>query len=98
MGELTSTEDDANLNFVAIIEEFPGVAGLGFKVVLADLRRNLNLFQFGCVLVLAGEPFLLLRLEAEFSVVEDLADGRIGIGCDAIEVEAVAHREVIGCA
>ena len=92
MGELTSTEDDANLNFVAIIEEFPGVAGLGFKVVLSDLRGDLNLFKLSRVLIFAGQSVLLLLLKAEFSVVEDFADGRVGVRGNAIEIKAIADR------
>ena len=88
---MAAPEDDANLDFVAIFDELPGMAGLGFKVVLSDLRGDLNLFKLSRVLIFAGQSVLLLLLKAEFSVVEDFADRRIGVGGDAIEVKVVTH-------
>lgn len=91
MAHLTASEDDTNLDFVTLIQELMGFAGLCFQVMLADDGRELYLLKFAGFMILAGNPVLLLLLKAEFSVIEDFADRRIGVRGDAIEIKTVAN-------
>lgn len=96
VGQLAATEDDADFDFVAVLDEPTCMAGFRVEVVLADLRGELNLFQLRGLLILAGFLRGFLLLETEFSVVHDFADGRVGLRGDAVEVEPILDRQIIG--
>jgi len=53
-----------------------------------DARAHLDLLDLDGLLLLAGLGGLLLRLILVFAVVEDLADGGLGIGRNLDQVEA----------
>ena len=96
VGQLAAAEDDANLDFVSLLDELPGLLGLGLEVVLTDLRGQLHLLHLVALALLALASLLLLLLEAEASVVKDLAHGRVGVRGDAIEVHLVGHGKAVG--
>src|SRR3546814_5434313 len=60
---------------------------LGLIVVIIDVGTHLDLFDVLRLLRLAGLVGLFLRLVFEFADIEELGDGRIGVGRDLDEVE-----------
>lgn len=98
MGHLSSLQDDADVDLVAVIKEIDGMLGFGAQVMLADRDVELDLLQLGRLGVLPLGPIGFLLLEAILSVIEYLADRRIGLGGDAEEVERIAGGQLIGLA
>lgn len=87
----SSLDEDGDLDFHAFAEELD--SGLGFRLQIVLVRRGgeTDFLDDGLLLVLLGFSFLLTLLEFELAVVDDLADGRMGLRADAIEVELHVH-------
>ncbi len=87
----TTTELEAQLHFIAMIEEFLGVAELGHKIIRLDADSE---FDF---LDLAGRRFavrmLLLFLVHILAEIHDAAHGRNGRGRNLHEIEIKLDRE-----
>src|SRR5689334_3644958 len=92
MGHLAPAEHDRHLDLVARLEEALDVALLGVVVVLRDLRPELDLPDGDLLLVLARGLLLLRLLVLVLRVVEDAADGRLGVGRHLDEVEVALLR------
>jgi hypothetical protein len=82
-----SAEAQRDLDLVALVEKPLHGAHFHVVVVIVDHRTELDLLDFDDVLSLAGLCRLLLRLEFEFAVIQDLADGRDRIRRDLDEIE-----------
>ena len=70
------------------------MALLGVVIVLRDLRPELDLADVDLRLVLARGLLLLDLLVLVLRVVEDAADGRLGLGSDLDEVEVPLLRDL----
>ena len=92
MGHLAAAEHDRHLDLVARLEEALDVALLGVVVVLRDLRPELDLPDVDLLLVLARGLLLLDLLVLVLRVVQDAADGRLGVGRDLDQVEVALLR------
>ena len=78
-----TSESHEDLHFGAVLQEAEDALGLLFDVVIGDLRREADFFEFaGCLRCLSGflGPFGLV--EFEFSVVHHSDNGRILVGTD----------------
>src|SRR5579862_2908996 len=89
---LAAPEHDRDLDLRALVQEALDVALLGLVVVLADLRSELDLLDVDLGLVLARGLRLLLLLVPVLAVVHDPHDGRVGLGRDFDEIEALPVR------
>ncbi len=87
MGQLTSTEQHRDLDFVPLLEELVRPLGLRLEIVLADLRPEANLFQLNDFLMLASLTLLLRLLVLEATVVEQATDRRDDVGSDFDEIQ-----------
>ena len=93
MRDLTAAEHDRDLDLVLGAQEALDMALLGGVVVRRDLRAELDLPHVDLLLVLLGLLGLLRLLVLVLRVVEDAADGRLGLGRDLDEVELLALRD-----
>ena len=98
MGHFAAFEDDADVDFVSVFDELFGFLGLGLDVVLPNGDVELDFLELGLLRVLLEFAILLLLLETVFAVVEDLADGRVGVRGDAEQVEVISGGEGVGLA
>ena len=98
VGHLTTAEHDRDLDARALLEEADHVALLGLVVADVDLGTELHLLDLDLGLVLARRLGLAVLLVLELLVVEHLADGRIGVGRDLHEVEALVACDAQGVA
>ncbi len=80
MGEFAAAETQRHLDLVAFLEEAVHGLGLDLIVVDVDVRPELDLLDLHDLLPLARLGLLLLLLELVFAIVEDLADGGVGVG------------------
>ncbi len=96
VGDLAAAEEDGDLDLVAALEELLDEAGLEVDVVGADLGLEADLAEEGLLLVLVGVALLLGLLVLELAVVEEAADGGVGVGGDLDEVEAAVLGELEG--
>ena len=87
MRHLAAAEAQGHLDLVAFLEEPRNRAHLHVVVVIVDARAHLDLFDLDDLLTLAGLGGFLLLLVLEFAIVEDLADGRLGVGRNLHEIE-----------
>ena len=74
MCDLSPTENDRDLDFVAVIKELSDGARLEFQVVVIDLRPQAHALELGDLLILLGFPLLLCLLILELAVIKDTAD------------------------
>jgi hypothetical protein len=84
----TTAEAQGDLHLVAFFEEAGHGLGLHLVVVDVDVRAELDLLELDHLLPLARLVLLLLLLELELAIVQDLADGRIGVRNDFHQVQA----------
>src|SRR5918995_514818 len=93
-GGALSRPRDKNLTLTlsAALEEAFDMAALGLVVVLGDLRPELDLADVDLLLVLARGLQLLVLLVLVLRVVQDAADGRLGVRRHLDEVEVAVHR------
>ena len=95
MGHFTAFEDDADIDFVTILQELTAFLCFGLQVVHANLHVDLDFLE------LSGLGFTLVFLfgfflfKSVFAVVEDFAHGRVGVRGNAEEVEVVTGGELI---
>ena len=82
-----SAEEDCGFHFGAFLEEFPGVLQFELEVVLVGIGAETDFLEDN----LSGVRFHLLRLLALlvqiFLIVQDLADGGIGLGADLHQIK-----------
>src|SRR5215208_4741038 len=90
VGHLAAAEHDRDLDLVARLQEALDVALLGVVVMLRDLRPELDLPDVDLLLVLARGLLLLGLLVLVLRVVQDTADGRLGLGGDFHQVQLAA--------
>ena len=76
ISEFAATENNGKLDLVGSLEKLYRVTLLELKIVLSDLRSQLDFFDLDCVLLLLGLALAFVRFVLEFSVVYDAADGR----------------------
>lgn len=91
-----ATEDDAELHFVSFGKELACVARLEVDVVRIRSRVKSHLLQLLLMLVLSLILFPLLLLVPEFSVINDLANGRIRLRGDLDKIELPLHCQLKG--
>jgi hypothetical protein len=77
---LAAAEAHGDLHLVAFAEELDDLLHLGVVIVVVDVRTHLDLLDLLRLLALALRVGLLLRLVFEAADVEELGDGRIGVG------------------
>ena len=91
---LTAAEAHSDLDAVAFLEELDRAAHFGVQVIGVDAGRHTDLFDLHDALIFLCFLFPFELVEAELSVVHDLADGRNGVGRDLDEVKLLflCHR------
>ena len=82
MRHLAAAEADADLDAVAVVQEFLSGLDLGVEVIGIDAGTHADFLDLHDPLVLLGFLLPLLLIEAEFGIVHDLADGRGRVGRD----------------
>ena len=87
VGHFTTTEPQGHLHFVAIFKEPFHIAHLHILVVNIDVRSQFDLFDLDDLLLLPRLVLLFLFLVLVFTVVEDLCDGRVGVGRNFYEIK-----------
>ncbi len=88
VGQLTALEPDCQLDFVAFLQESAHHLGAVVDVMFIDLGAEPDFLEDYLLLALASISFLLGLVVLELTIVHQLADRRILIGCDLYEVEA----------
>lgn len=86
MGHFASPEPQCHLHLIAIFKEAFHVAHLHIVVMTIDVWAQLDLFDFDDLLLFPRLVLLFLLLVLVFTVVEDLGDGRVGIGRNFYEI------------
>ena len=89
MGHLTAAEADRDFDAVAVGDELLGVLELRVEVTDINTGRHPDLLDLHHVLILPGFLFLLALLEAELSVVHQLAHRRHSLGRDLDQIQAL---------
>ena len=97
MRHFAAAEAQGDLHLVAFLEEAVHRARLDLVVVDVDVGTELDLLDLHHLLPLARLVLLLLLLELELAVVQDLADGRVGVGNDLHQVQAGFFGSLDGC-
>ena len=92
VGHLAAAEAHRHLDLVALLEELEDLLHLRVIVVVVDVRTHLDLLDLLRLLRLACEVRLLLRLVLELADIEELGDGRIGVGRDLNQVQTMLGR------
>ena len=98
VGKFTSPETQGHLNLVTFFEEAVHGSGLHLIVVGVDIRPKLDFLDLDDLLALASLVLLFLFLEFELPIIQDLADGRIGIGNDFHKVQTGFRVVAVGVA
>ena len=88
MRHLAAAEAQGDLHLVAFLEEALHGPHLDVVIVVVDAGAKLDFLDLDGLLLLARFGLLLLLVEAEFAVVEDLADGRRRVRRDLDQIEA----------
>ena len=78
MGHLASAKAQRNFDLVAFFEELDQLAELDLVVALVGARAELDLLDLDLLLLELGLVRLLLLTVAEFAVIHELADRRLG--------------------
>ena len=86
-GHFAAAEAQRHLDLVAFLEKAAHGLHLGVVIVVVDARPQLDFLDLDDLLAAPLLGGLLLFEEAEFPVIEDLADWRIGVRNDLDEVE-----------
>eukprot|EP01025_Chloroclados_australasicus_P010301 TRINITY_DN14121_c2_g1_i1.p2 TRINITY_DN14121_c2_g1~~TRINITY_DN14121_c2_g1_i1.p2 ORF type:complete len:153 (-),score=6.10 TRINITY_DN14121_c2_g1_i1:216-674(-) len=81
-------ETQCYLDLVAFVEKAPHRTHFDVVIVGIDVRAHLDFFDLERLLFFSGLGGLLLRLVFEPSIVEDLADGRLGVWRDFNQIES----------
>ena len=89
MRHFAAAEAQDELDLVAFLEEAAHGLHLGLVIMVVDAGAQLDFLDLDDLLLLAGLGGLLLLVEAEFAVIEDLADRRIGVGHDLDQIETI---------
>ena len=87
----SSLDEDGDLDLHAFSEELDSGLGFRLEIVLVRRRGEADFLDDGLLLVFLGFSLLLGLLELELSVVDDLADRRMGLRADTIKVELHFH-------
>ena len=82
MRHFTPAEAHSDFYAVSVLQEFHRVAHFGIQVVRINAGRHTDLLDFNDMLVFLSFLFLFELVEAEFTVVHDLANRRDCIGRD----------------
>ncbi len=96
--DVAPLELDVRLDLVAVFQEFAGVIDLEVEVVLLGPGPEAELLHLHGLRLLPAPLLLLLLLVAVLAVVEDLADGRVGVRRNLHEIEFVVAGAVEGLA
>ena len=96
MRHLTTPETDADLDPVAILQEFERTFYLGIEVIGVDAGAHTDFLDFHDLLILLGFLLTLLLVEAELGIVHNLTDRGDCIGRDFHQVEALLLCHTIG--
>src|SRR5437763_1881104 len=91
---VATQEAQRDFHLVAFFEEAAHRLHFYIIVMVVDTGPQLNLLDLDNLLALTGFGGLLLFEKAEFSVVEDFADRRSGIGDDLDEIQSGFFREL----
>lgn len=97
VGHFAAAEADGDLDPVALLQELAGALHFGVEVVGVDAGGHANLFDLYNALVFTVFLVLLHLIEAEFAVVHDLADGRIGGRRDLDQIQILFSSQIQGC-
>ena len=82
-----TAEAQGDLDLIALFEEALHRAHFHVVIVVVDHRPELDLLDLDDFLFFAGFRRLLLRLELVLAVIQDLGDGRNGVGGDLDEIK-----------
>ena len=93
--DLAATEANRNLDLVAVLQEAASVLYLGVQVADVDIRRQANLFDLHDTLILSRFLLALCLLEAEFTVIHDLADRRLSLRRDFDQIHALFYGDIL---
>ena len=88
MGHLAAAELELDAYLVSFGEEVFGMSDLDEVIVRVDADTELHLLHLAALLMLVGFLFVLLLDVLKFAVVDDLANGRIGLRSHLHEVQA----------
>ena len=89
---LTTTEPQGNLYFVTLLQELACCLRLRIHIVLVDVRREAHFLNLNYLLLLFGLFFFAGHLIPIFSVINNLANRRIGIRCDKHQIQLFFSR------
>ncbi len=93
MGHFAATEAQDELDLVALVEEAAHGLHLRLVIMVVNAGTQLDFLDLDDLLLLAGLGGLFLLVETEFSVIENFADRRIGVGDDFHQIEPVFFRQ-----
>ena len=98
MGHLAATEDNHNLDTVAVFKEAFDFADFNVKVVIRDFEANFHLFELGLFFAgfFAVFSFFLHLLILVFTPVNNLDDRRIGVGRNLDEIDTLVSGKDLG--
>ncbi len=96
MRHLASTELELNADLVTIEKEVFGMSDLDEVIVGVDAHAELHLLQLAGLVLLEGFLLVLLLNVFVFAVIDNLADGRVDVGRDLDEVQALFFGQADG--
>ena len=96
VAHLAAAELHDNTDLIARGQKLLGLIELRLVVVRVDTTGKLNLLDLNDLLLLLGFLLSLLLLEAELTVVHDLAHGGCGLGGDHDQIQLFLIRELEG--
>ena len=93
---LTASEEDSDLDLVAIFEEALRLTGLRVQIMVTDFRIDPHFLEDRALRFLARLSFLAALFIAEPPIIHEPADGRDGVGLNLDEIQALLARSLQG--
>jgi len=92
MGQFSAAEHNCHFNLIALFDKAKRIFQLDIKVMLVNVRTQLDLFDAKGLLLLFGFFFTLLLLITKLPKVHDAADGRLCLRRNLDQVEMLLLR------
>jgi len=96
MGHLTSAETNGNLHLIALFQELLRILALDLEIVIADVGRQPDFFDFHGLLFLTGFFFFLFLIKLVLGEIHQFAYRRLGAGSNHYQIQILFDGHVHG--
>ena len=79
VGHFAATEDDHNLDTIAVVEQLEDFAAFNIEVIFPNFQTKSDLFELGALGFFLSAGLLLHLLILVFAPVDDFDDRRVGV-------------------